>query len=145
MRVRDKRAYGWFEAIQQDVRLETYQTEYFVQLPNQLAINLDEESSEKHDRMVERVGQQVMSLCLLNHNPDLQTQWTARYDDLDDFADELMTDILTMLAPGLNETDSSVQHFFCNIAAYKDFTGMTAICGQMTTGDIIRRGKWNYR
>ncbi|KAM0412647.1 hypothetical protein ACHAPD_009311 [Fusarium lateritium] len=50
-----------------------------------------------------------------------------------------------MLAPGLNETDSSVQHFFCNIAAYKDFTGMTAICGQMTTGDIIRRGKWNYR
>ncbi|KAG8351200.1 hypothetical protein FVEN_g13029 [Fusarium venenatum] len=84
MRVRDKRAYGWFEAIQQDVRLETYQTEYFVQLPNQLAINLDEESSEKHDRMVERVGQQVMSLCLLNHNPDLQTQWTARYDDLDE-------------------------------------------------------------
>ncbi|KAL3588947.1 hypothetical protein FPOAC2_11107 [Fusarium poae] len=173
MRVRDKRAYVWFEAVQQDTHLETYQTEHFVQIPNQLAINLDEESSEKHDRMVERVGQQVVSLCLLDHNPDLQTQWTARYDDLDEwrervmhrealclimiryaaadpgislsFADELMKYILTMLAPGLDETDSSIQHFFCNISAYKDFAELTAICDQMTTGDIIRRGKWNYR
>ncbi|GKT97841.1 hypothetical protein FLAG1_00159 [Fusarium langsethiae] len=173
MRVRDKRAYAWFEAIQQDTHLQKYQEEYFVYLPCQLSINLDEESSKKHDRMVERVGQQVMSLCLLNHNPDLQTQWTARYDDLEEwqerlrhrealclimiryaaadpgisvnFADDLMKSILTMLAPGLDEKDPSVQHFFCNVPASRGFAEMTAICDQLTTGDIISRGKWNYR
>ncbi|CAF3611352.1 unnamed protein product [Fusarium graminearum] len=173
MRVRDKRAYGWFEFIQKDKHLDNYKTRNFVQIPNQLAINLDEESSEKHDRMVERVGQQVMSLCLLDHNPDLETEWTARYDDLEEwqervrqreamclimiryaaadpgitmsFADGLMSCILTMLAPGLDETDPSVQHFFCNFPGYEDFAKMTAMCDQLTTGNIIRRNKWNYR
>ncbi|KAF0644577.1 hypothetical protein FPSE5266_02728 [Fusarium pseudograminearum] len=92
MRVRDKRAYGWFEFIQKDKHLDNYKTRNFVQIPNQLAINLDEESSEKHDRMVERVGQQVMSLCLLDHNPDLETEWTARYDDLEEWQERTCMD-----------------------------------------------------
>jgi hypothetical protein len=123
--------------------------------------------------MVERVGQQVIALCLLDHNPDLETEWTTRYDDLEEwrervrhrealclimiryaaadpgisvnFADKLMGSILTMLAPGLDEADPAIQHFHCNGSAVEGFAKMTAICDQLTSGDIIRRGKWNYK
>jgi hypothetical protein len=61
------------------------------------------------------------------------------------FADKLMGSILTMLAPGLDEADPAIQHFHCNGSAVEGFAKMTAICDQLTSGDIIRRGKWNYK
>ncbi|SPJ70873.1 uncharacterized protein FTOL_00601 [Fusarium torulosum] len=146
--MRTRRARYWFGMCALDDKLVEWKTQRFAHLPNQLALNRDDQMVQKHDYMMSRINEQISALLHLDYNPDLATSKTPFFEDLDEwrrhlrareatcvmlaryaasdpginlrFAESIMKIILPALAPGLDSNDSRVANLFCNTPAREE-------------------------
>ncbi|KAM0204679.1 hypothetical protein ACHAPA_001877 [Fusarium lateritium] len=143
--MRTRQATNWFNMCRLDPELVQWKTRRFAHLPNQLALNRDDQMVQKHDHMMSRINEQLSALLHLDHNPDLATSKTPFFRNLDEwrrylrareatcvmitryaasdpginlnFAESIMKIILPALAPGLDSNDPRVANLFCNTPA----------------------------
>ncbi|KAG5658842.1 hypothetical protein KAF25_007395 [Fusarium avenaceum] len=143
MRTRNPR--HWFVMCAVDKKLVEWKTQRFAHLPNQLALNRDDQMVQRHDYMMGRLNEQLSALLHLEYNPDLATSKTPFIQNLDEwrrrvrareatcvmlvryaandpginlkFAESIMKIILPALAPGFDSNDPRVANLFCNTPA----------------------------